>query len=126
MGDGQVSDDIQRRYTKPHPTVAGQVLVVDETYAVVHTCTQYHGADYDTLCDRCAEWYADNDMIPKPYAWDARDEFRIEDADGNEIETVEISYESGSVFGFATVEAAHADAMKNAQDHREYIYWDGE
>lgn len=126
MGDGQVSDDIERRYTKPHPTEPGQVLVVIETYAVVHTCTVYHGADHDTLCDECAAWYADNDETPKPYVWDARDEFRIDDADGNEIQTVDVSYESGSVFGFATIEEAYESALCAAQDHREYLSWNGE
>lgn len=127
MGDGQVSDDIERRYTKPHPAVPSELLlVVTETYAVVHTCTVFHGADHDTLCDRCAKWYSDNDETPKPYAWDGRDEFRIEDTDGNEVETVEISYSSGSFTVFATVEEAFEDAMKNAQDHREFIEWDGE
>src|SRR5690606_2010938 len=126
FGDAQVSDDIQRRYTKPHPTVAGQVLVVDEAYAVVHTCTQYHGADYDALCEEDAKWYAENETIPAPYVWDERTEFRIEDTEGNEVHTVEISYEGGSYGSFASVEAAHASALKHAQDHREYIAWDGE
>lgn len=126
MGDGQIGDDIQRRYTKPHPTVPGQVLVVDETYAVVHACTQYHGADYDALCGVDAEWYAENEIIPAPYVWDNRTEFRIEDVDGNEVQLVEISYGSGSYVSFVGVEAAHADALWHAQDHRGYIDWNGE
>lgn len=126
MGDGQVSDDIQRRYTKPHPTKPGQVLVVEETYAAVHNCTQYHGADFDTLCERCAAWYTGCNTTPVPYAWDERTEFRIEDTEGNEISTVEISHEGGSYGSFASVEAAHANALGHAQDHREYIDWNGE
>lgn len=126
FGDAQVSDDIQRRYTKPHPTVAGQVLVVDEAYAVVHTCTAYHGADSNALCEEDAKWCAENDVVPAPYVWDARTEFRIEDADGNEVHTVEISYEGGSYGSFVGIEAAHASALKHAQDHREYIDWNGE
>lgn len=126
MGDGQMSGDIERRYTKPHPTKPGRVLVVTETYAVIHACTVFHGADHDTLCDLCAAWYAENDETPRPYAWDSRDEYRIEDVDGNEVEVVEISYGSGSFTVFATAEEARADLLSNAQDHRQYLNWNGE